>query len=131
VLLAEDNEINQMVAEHMLLGLGYEVAIVDNGQRALDAVAQAQGAGRPFDVVLMDVQMPVLDGLEASRRLVDLHADPAGRPWIIAMTANAMQGDREQCLAAGMDEYLSKPIRAEDLGTVLRQAHAGLAVRRA
>jgi CheY-like chemotaxis protein len=131
VLLAEDNEINQMVAEHMLVALGYEVAIVDNGQRAIDAVAEARQAGRPFDVVLMDVQMPVLDGLEASRRLVDLYADPAGRPWIIAMTANAMQGDREQCLAAGMDEYLSKPIRAEDLATALRHGHAGLVARRA
>ncbi|HZY17725.1 MAG TPA: PAS-domain containing protein [Ramlibacter sp.] len=131
VLLAEDNEINQMVAEHMLRGMGHEVAIVENGQLALDAIAAARAEGRPFDVVLLDVQMPVLDGLETSRRLGALDAAALQRPWIIAMTANAMQGDREQCLAAGMDDYVSKPIRAVDIAAVLRRAGEGLAGRRA
>jgi CheY-like chemotaxis protein len=81
-------------------------------------------------VVLMDVQMPVLDGLEASRRLCELYPDKQQRPWMIAMTANAMQGDREECLAAGMDDYLSKPIRAVGVGEALRRAAGGLQARR-
>ncbi|WP_298930033.1 PAS-domain containing protein [uncultured Ramlibacter sp.] len=127
LLLAEDNPVNQRVAALILSGLGYELQVVADGQQALDAVAAAQ-AEAPFDVVLMDVQMPVMDGLEASRRLVAL--SPVGqRPWIIAMTANAMEGDREVCLAAGMDDYLSKPIRAAAVVDALRRAVAGRAAR--
>jgi len=127
VLLAEDNLVNQRVAALILNGLGYELQVVADGQLALDAVAQAAGE-RPFDVVLMDVQMPVMDGLEASRRLCALY--PARqRPWIIAMTANAMEGDRETCLAAGMDDYLSKPIRGAAVGEALQRAVAGRAAR--
>jgi PAS domain S-box-containing protein len=130
VLLAEDNEVNQMVAEHMLAALGCEVAIVGDGQQALEAVQAAAEAGRPHEVVLMDVQMPVLDGLQATRALV--RGWPAQhRPWIVAMTANAMQGDRETCLAAGMDDYVSKPIRASDVEAALQGALRGLAARRA
>jgi CheY-like chemotaxis protein len=73
-------------------------------------------------VVLLDVQMPVLDGLEASRKVCELYPDKKQRPWMIAMTANAMQGDREDCLAAGMDDYLSKPIRAVGVGEALKRA---------
>jgi CheY-like chemotaxis protein len=93
-------------------------------------VAAARARGEPLDVLFLDVQMPVLDGLAAARELCALYPSPADRPWIVAMTANAMQGDREQCLAAGMDDYLSKPIRAQAVGDALRRAAAGLASRR-
>ncbi len=129
VLLAEDNEVNQRVASLILGGLGYDIRVVVNGLQALDAVDAAAQAGEPFDVVLMDVQMPELDGLEATRRLCERQA-PALRPWIIAMTANAMEGDRDDCLAAGMDDYLSKPIRAAAISEALKRAGAGLAQRR-
>jgi PAS domain S-box-containing protein len=131
VLLAEDNIVNQRVAQLLLGGMGYQIEIVENGQQALDAVAAAKERGQPFDVVLLDVQMPVLDGLEASRRVCELYPDKKQRPWMIAMTANAMQGDREECLAAGMDDYLSKPIRAVGVGEALKRAAAELEARRA
>ncbi len=127
VLLAEDNFLNQRVATLILDRLGYQIHVVGNGQAALDAVAQAHGRGEPFDVVMLDVQMPVLDGLEVSRRLCKRYPLAADRPWLLAMTANAMQGDRELCLAAGMDDYLSKPIRAALLGAALRHASENLA----
>jgi CheY-like chemotaxis protein len=116
------------VASLILGGLGYDVQVAGDGHQVLDAVAAARD-GTPFDVVLMDVQMPLMDGLEASRRLGALHPD-AHRPWIIAMTASAMLGDRENCLAAGMDDFLSKPVRAVALGDALRRASEGLARRR-
>jgi CheY-like chemotaxis protein len=75
-----------------------------------------------YDVILMDVQMPEMDGLEASRRLRELRPDPARRPWIIALTANAMQGDREMCLAAGMNDYISKPIKRAELLAAIERA---------
>jgi CheY-like chemotaxis protein len=128
VLLAEDNVVNLRVASLILGGLGYDIEVAGDGRKVLEAVAAAQ-EGSPFDVVLMDVQMPVLDGLEATRRLCALHPDKY-RPWIIAMTASAMNGDREDCLAAGMDDYLSKPVRAAALGDALRRASEGLARRR-
>jgi CheY-like chemotaxis protein len=111
--------------------MGYQIEIVENGQLALDAIAAAKERGQPFDVVLLDVQMPVLDGLETSRKLCELYPDEKQRPWMIAMTANAMQGDREECLAAGMDDYLSKPIRAVGVGEALRRAAGELEGRRA
>ena len=128
VLLAEDNVVNLRVASLILGGLGYDIEIAGDGRQVLEAVAAAKDSS-PFDVVLMDVQMPVLDGLEATRRLCALHPDKH-RPWIIAMTASAMNGDREDCLAAGMDDYLSKPVRAAALGDALRRASEGLARRR-
>ena len=130
ILLAEDNLVNQRVASLILSGLGYELRVASNGQEALDAVTQAIGQGHPVDVILMDVQMPVLDGLAASRELCSQYPT-AVRPWIVAMTANALEGDRETCLAAGMDDYLSKPVRAAGLADCLRRAAAGLAARRA
>ncbi len=130
VLVAEDNLVNQRVVQLILESLGYRMELVDNGQRALDAIATARARGQPFDVLLLDIQMPVLDGLEASRRLNERYPAAADRPWIIAMTANAMLGDREECLAAGMDDYLAKPIRAAGVADALRQAAANLAARR-
>ena len=113
VLLAEDNVVNQRVAGLLLERLGYRADVVSNGAEALEALAE-----RPYDVVLMDVQMPVMDGLEATRRLrADLPADR--QPRVVALTANAMTEDRERCMAAGMDDYLAKPVRREELAAAL------------
>ncbi len=121
VLLVEDNLVNQKVACALLERRNYHVRIAGNGEEAVAALA----AGH-FDVVLMDVQMPVMGGLEATRVIREQEA-ASGRPRvpIVAMTANAMQGDREQCFAAGMDDYVSKPIRADDLYAALERRLAG------
>ncbi|HEY1921834.1 MAG TPA: ATP-binding protein [Tepidisphaeraceae bacterium] len=112
ILLAEDHEINQMVAGEILSRAGSQVTIAANGQEALEAVQR--GA---FDLVLMDCQMPVLDGLEATRRIRKYESDskPGAHIPIIALTANAIKGDRELCLAAGMDGYVTKPIEAAEV----------------
>jgi PAS domain S-box-containing protein len=113
LLVAEDNAVNRQLAVALLAKLGYEADVVENGREALDALE-----GVTYDVVLMDVQMPELDGLEATRRIRERFHSTRG-PTIIAMTANAMEGDREECLAAGMDDYLAKPIRLEELSRAL------------
>ena len=110
VLLAEDNRVNQKVALLILGKLGYRADVAANGHEVLDAVGRQR-----YDVILMDVQMPEMDGLEAAANVVKRWPSPKDRPWIIAVTANAMRGDRERCLAAGMDDYLTKPIRSDDL----------------
>jgi CheY-like chemotaxis protein/HPt (histidine-containing phosphotransfer) domain-containing protein len=115
ILLADDNVVNQQLALALLEKMGYRADVVVNGAEVLDALARER-----YDVVLMDVEMPVMDGLEASRRINQWW--PAERPRIIAMTANAMQGDRETCLAAGMDDYLSKPIRKTELAAALARS---------
>ncbi|MBD2103459.1 PAS domain S-box protein [Leptolyngbya sp. FACHB-261] len=108
ILLAEDNRVNQKVALLNLERLGYRADIVGNGLEALDALRR-----QPYDVVLMDVQMPEMDGLSATRQICQEW--PNSRPWIIATTANAMPGDRETCLEAGMDDYISKPVQTRTL----------------
>jgi two-component system, sensor histidine kinase and response regulator len=112
VLLVEDNEINQLVAQEILRDAGYIVEVAENGQIAVDMVQQ-----REWDLVLMDMQMPVMDGLEATACIRKL-ANRAGLP-IIAMTANAMQRDRDRCLAAGMNDFVTKPVDPEELFKVL------------
>jgi len=119
ILLAEDTVVNQKLALRLLQQMGYRADVAANGIEAIECVAR-----QTYDVVLMDVQMPEMDGLEASRRIVARWPSPAQRPRIVAMTANAMQGDREQCLSAGMDDYISKPIRVEALVRALLQASA-------
>jgi signal transduction histidine kinase/CheY-like chemotaxis protein/HPt (histidine-containing phosphotransfer) domain-containing protein len=126
LLLAEDNAVNQKVALLMLGRLGYRADVANNGLEVLEALAR-----QPYDLVFMDVKMPELDGLETTRRIC-AERDPAARPWIIAMTANAMLGDREMCLAAGMNDYLSKPMLIGELIKALERAAAALyASRRA
>jgi len=115
ILLAEDNVVNQKVGLYLLQQLGYQADVVSNGLEVLDALHR-----QPYDVVLMDVQMPELDGLAATQRICQEWSPPE-RPQIIALTANAMQGDREMCLSVGMDDYISKPIRLQELVRVLRQ----------
>jgi len=115
ILLAEDNAVNQKLALRLLSNMGYTAEVASDGQRAVDAVE-----GGTYDVVLMDVQMPELDGLEATRRI---RARWPERPLhIVAMTANAMAGDRDACLAAGMNDYISKPIDPAILAEALARA---------
>jgi PAS domain S-box-containing protein len=109
ILLADDHLVNQKVALQILQKMGYRADVAGNGLEVLEALRR-----QPYDVVLMDVQMPEMDGLEASRCICN-EWPSVSRPRIIAMTANAMQGDRDECLAAGMDDYVSKPIHMEEL----------------
>jgi CheY-like chemotaxis protein len=118
VLLAEDNPVNQQVALGMLEALGCQVDLAGDGREALEAVAQGS-----YDLVLMDCQMPEMDGFAATAaiRTLEVARRNVGRRRIpvIALTANAMKGDRERCLAAGMDDYLAKPFTLGQLGEVL------------
>jgi PAS domain S-box-containing protein len=121
VLLAEDNLVNQKVALHMLTHTGYRADLAANGLEVLEAVAR-----QPYDIILMDVQMPEMDGCEATERLRAMTVAGGVRPWVIALTANAMQGDREHCIAAGMDDYINKPIKIAELGAALERARVAL-----
>jgi len=116
ILLAEDNQVNQMVAKGVLQKHGYSPDVVDDGRAAVNAFAETR-----YDLILMDNQMPELDGVSAMKEI--RAAYPADQqPWIIALTANALEGDRERFLAAGMDDYVSKPIQVEVLLDALRNA---------
>ncbi|MEW5956266.1 MAG: response regulator [Chloroflexota bacterium] len=118
LLLAEDHPTNQKLALTILARLGYRADVAANGLEAIEALER-----QTYDVILMDMQMPEMDGLEATRHIRQVWPGEQG-PHIIAMTANAMQGDREACLAAGMDDYVSKPIRVEELVTALSRGAA-------
>jgi CheY-like chemotaxis protein/nitrogen-specific signal transduction histidine kinase len=113
ILLAEDNLVNQKVAIHMLKKIGYQADVVMNGLEAIETLQKSI-----YDVVLMDLQMPKMDGIEATRHIIS-RFPPERRPQIVAMTANAMEGDREICLAAGMNDYITKPINIEQLAKAL------------
>mgnify|MGYP000603754689 FL=1 len=113
VLLVEDNRVNQKLATALLERQGYRVTLAENGVQAVDLVIAGKA---PVDIILMDMQMPVMDGLEATRQIRQFEAGNGSKPLpIIAMTANAMQSDRESCMAAGMNDYLAKPIKADEL----------------
>ena len=114
ILLAEDNAVNQKLALRLLERMGYRADVVGDGSEAITAIEDGT-----YDVILMDVQMPEVDGLEATRRIRATWPDRPIR--IVAMTANAMAEDREACLAAGMDDYVSKPIRVEELVAALER----------
>jgi GAF domain-containing protein/DNA-binding response OmpR family regulator len=125
ILVAEDNVVNQKLALRILQQMGYRADLASNGIEAVESVER-----QPYDVVLMDVQMPEMDGLEASRRITTKWS-PAERPRIVAMTANAMQGDRELCIAAGMDDYITKPIRVDQLIEALNHVPARKGIQNA
>jgi len=124
ILVAEDNTINQKVIRQLLRHLGYRADVVGNGLEAVAALER-----QDYPVILMDMQMPDMDGLEATRRL-RARFRGANAPYIIAMTANAMPGDRERCLDAGMNDYVPKPIEMDVLERALATAHAHVAARR-
>jgi len=117
VLVVEDNPVNQKVTEKMLEPLGHEVAVAGNGREALEILSVGD-----FDLVFMDLQMPEMDGLEATREIRSRW--PGAFPRIVAMTANAMQGDREACLEVGMDDLVAKPVRLDDLQKLVEAARA-------
>ncbi|NEP76082.1 MAG: response regulator [Okeania sp. SIO2G4] len=115
ILLAEDNVVNQKVALSMLARMGYRPDVVSDGLETLIALEKV-----PYDLVLMDVQMPEMDGLEATKHIYDKYGNELdNRPVIVAMTAGAMEGDREICLQTGMDDYMSKPVKIEELQEIL------------
>jgi CheY-like chemotaxis protein len=118
ILLAEDNVVNQKLAMRLLQQMGYRADLASNGIEAVESVQR-----QTYDVVLMDVQMPEMDGLEAARR-INTQSPNGRRPRIVAMTANAMQSDRDMCFAAGMDDYVAKPIRVDQLVEALLRVPA-------
>ncbi|MEM9088806.1 MAG: response regulator [Cyanobacteria bacterium P01_F01_bin.53] len=115
ILLAEDNSVNQQLATQLLKRMGYRIDVAGNGIEAILALER-----QSYDVILMDLQMPEMDGLEATQKICQ-QWPPETKPWIIAVTANAMQGDRETCLKAGMNDYISKPIRVPELVAALKR----------
>jgi hypothetical protein len=122
ILLAEDNTVNQRLAQRMIEKMGHSVLVVENGRKAVDAALR-----QTFDLILMDLQMPEMDGFEATACIRDAEsqAQRAGQHTpIVAVTAHAMAGDREQCLRAGMDHYISKPISFDALRTLVEQCAA-------
>ncbi|MDO9159153.1 MAG: ATP-binding protein [Burkholderiaceae bacterium] len=126
VLLVEDHPVNQKLATRLLEKWGHRVTLATNGQEAVNRIAE----GNRFDVILMDMQMPVLGGVDATVQIRQIEASHHWPPHpILAMTANAMQGDRERCLAAGMDDYLSKPVRQAELADKLSTLVAGARAR--
>jgi CheY-like chemotaxis protein len=110
VLLVEDSKVNQLLVQAMMETSSYPVEVASSGEEALQRLAVA-----PYDIVLMDVSMPGMDGLQVTRALREAKDGPNARTRIIALTAHAMDGDREACLAAGMDDYLTKPINRREL----------------
>jgi CheY-like chemotaxis protein len=115
LLIAEDHLINQKVVLRILERLGYQADLVSNGVEVLQQLQH-----QAYDIILMDIQMPEMDGITTTEKIHELYL-PEQRPYIIALTANALTGDKEQYLACGMDDYLSKPIRIEDVQEVLNR----------
>lgn len=115
VLVAEDNAVNQKLARKLLEKLGYESDVVENGELALEALKRGG-----YSAVLMDCQMPVLDGYQATERIRKIKGPAAAVP-VIALTASALKGDRERCLGAGMSDYITKPLRTDDLRLALER----------
>jgi CheY-like chemotaxis protein len=129
VMLAEDNLVNQKFALRLLEGAGHKVTLAQNGRQATELHA-SKG---PFDLILMDVQMPEMDGLEATRAIRSSEAASGSHIPIIAMTANAMSGDRQMCIDAGMDGYVAKPVKREvmfaEISRILKESRNGTIVQ--
>jgi two-component system, sensor histidine kinase and response regulator len=121
ILLVEDNRVNQAVATQFLTKRGHEVVVAGNGRAALEALEN-----QTLDLVLMDVQMPEMDGLQATAAIRQGELKSGNHIPIIAMTAHAMSGDKERCLGAGMDGYVSKPLRVEDLFSTIEEVLSNL-----
>jgi CheY-like chemotaxis protein len=120
VLVAEDNEINALLMRSLLTRLGHHAVITTNGEQALESWLSAKSAGTPYDLVLMDIQMPQLDGIETTKRIRSLEASQSGRQTpILALTANTLVEDRYACFEAGMDGFLIKPLDREKLAEAL------------
>jgi CheY-like chemotaxis protein len=119
ILLAEDNRVNQTVAVRILQKRGHTVEAVENGRLAIEALDR-----QPFDLILMDLQMPELGGVEATMLIREREKSTGGHIPIVALTANALAGDRERCLNAGMDDYVSKPIQVKELFAAIGRAHS-------
>jgi len=117
VLLAEDNPVNQKLATLMLTKAGYQVEVAENGKKAVEKYT---AAASDFDLIFMDVQMPEMDGMEATRKIRNLKLETRNIP-IVAITAHTMKGDREKCLEAGMDDYITKPIKREIVFEILEK----------
>jgi CheY-like chemotaxis protein len=128
ILVAEDNEINALLARALLARLGHRPTLVATGAQAIEAWRTARDAGAPYDLVLMDVHMPEMDGIAAARRIraAELAAGGARTP-IVALTANAFSDDRDACLAAGMDAFLTKPLDRERLAELLASGRGAIA----
>jgi CheY-like chemotaxis protein len=127
ILVAEDNEINALLMRSLLTRLGHHAVITTNGEEALESWLSAKSAGAPYDLVLMDIQMPQLDGIETTKQIRALEAGQYGRQTpILALTANTLVEDRYACFEAGMDGFLIKPLDREKL----TEALAGLAASR-
>jgi CheY-like chemotaxis protein len=124
ILLTEDNPVNRVLAQKILQKQGHEVTCANNGKEAVQLWETK--LARPFDIILMDVQMPEMDGLQATAYIRKREAETGGHIPIVAMTAHAMKGDRERCLEGGMDSYISKPITPAGLAQVIAQAVADL-----
>lgn len=115
ILVVEDYPVNQELTKELLEMMGCEVEVVESGQEAIEAVKRNN-----YDMIFMDIQMPDMDGYEATKEIRRIEKSAKHVP-IIALTANALQGDREKCLSAGMDDYVSKPFRAAELETILKK----------
>jgi two-component system sensor histidine kinase/response regulator len=124
VLLAEDNRVNQTLAVRILQKRGHIVVVAENGRQAIAALAE-----QPFDLILMDMQMPELDGVEAAMLIREREKSTRGHIPIIALTANAMSGDRERCLISGMDDYVAKPIQVKELFAAIERVLSSLVER--
>jgi CheY-like chemotaxis protein len=120
ILVADDNAVNVKVVTSLLSRLGHLAEVAMNGKEVLQAMDR-----QPFDLVFLDIQMPEMDGLEAARRIRE-QAHLRERPWLVALTANAMHSDREECLAAGMNDHVAKPIGLKQLAAALERAETGL-----
>jgi two-component system sensor histidine kinase/response regulator len=125
ILLAEDNVVNQKLAVRLLEKQGHLVAVAGTGTKVLELLRS-----QSFDLILMDVQMPEMDGFETTAAIRESEKGTGKRMPIVALTAHAMVGDRERCFAAGMDAYTTKPIRTEELNEKVRRLHIGTAAPR-